>query len=557
MEEQTPKSYNNATLSGYIQQSPMQAHSSPIPRQSATPGSAQSTPHQHHQQIETPQMSPSKVNRAETPLVNASPSPKPGSVPASPGNEHASKSLQQITYIPKTRNVETYGGIDLKYFDKFEIKPPVPHLNELGVIDIQALIMSLKSGMKMEITNALNILTILTVQPQVQQQQQAPHLPLSQCEDLLDVLMDYLEQDMLSESAVNASHLTYTDLFDMSLDEMKSLIPQLENSTSDIWISLRERCLCIFNIIRNLSFMNENMEYLARHKRFVSILMDIINTTRQGEEAWFVGIRKMDMLDFRKSILMIFSNISMFLVLKQEKTAKIFTQLIHDFLVNGPDTYYSLLSIETWTKLTVNYENRQLLHSIIHQPDLLYLIQEIWLELTAVIRRDFFSMDGRVMNAMTSNQLATLELTIIGLYNIVSIAENENLKQELLQINKSIGMMIIRLCITLAESGNPQFGLVTKRGMELIRSLICGGDGIRRRNVGQQKRPSLEALSQYKSTQEEKEDKMSIYDIANRILDMPVVREKLMLSMLKPTTDPEILRELSDIVALIDEDSTV
>lgn len=549
-------------MSGYIQQSPMQAHSSPIPRQSATPGSTQSTPHQHHQQIDTPQMSPSKTTsiRADTPLGNASPSPKPSSVPTSPGNEN-SKSQQQITYIPKTRNVETYGGIDLKYFDKFEIKPPVPHLNELGIIDIQALIMSLKSGMKMEITNALNILTILTVQPQVQQQQQTPHLPLTQCEDLLDVLLDYLEQDMLHDSLVNQSHLTYTDLFDMSLDEMKSLIPQLENSTSDIWISLRERCLCIFNIIRNLSFMNENMEYLARHKRFISILMDIINTTRQGDEAWFVGIRKMDTLDFRKSILMIFSNISMFLVLREEKTAMIFTQLIHDFLVNGPDTYYSLLSIETWTKLTVNYENRQLLHSIINNKKILALLQEIWLELTAVIRRDFFSTDGRVMNAMTSNQLATLELTIIGLYNIVSIAENENLKQELLQINKSIGMMIIRLCITLAESGNPQFGLVTKRGMELLRSLICGGDGIRRRNnqIGQQKRPSLEALSQYKSTlsQDQEEDKLSIYEIANRILDMPVVREKLMLSMLKPTTDPEILRELSDIVTLIDEDPTV
>lgn len=545
-------------MSGYIQQqSPMQAHASPIPRQSATPGSTQSTPRQHHQQIETPHLSPTVVKaRAETPLVNGTPSPKPtGSVPASPDEKNEKTVQQQITYIPKTRNVETYGGIDLKYFDKFEIKPPVPHLNELGVIDIGALIMSLKSGMKMEMTNALNILTVLTVQPQVGQQ--TAHIPLAQCEDLLDVLLDYLESDMLEEATIQ-HHFTYTDLFDMSLDEMKSLIPQLENSTSDIWISLRERCLCIFNILRNLSFMNENIEYLAKHERFVSILMEIMNKGREGVEAWFVGIRKMDTLDFRKSILMIFSNISMFLVLKGKNTAITFIQLIHDFLVHGPDTYYSLLAIETWTKLTVNYENRQLLHSILDQEPILLLLQHIWLELTAVIRRDFFSTDGRVMNAMTSNQLATLELTIIGLYNIVSIAESERLKQDLLQINKSIGMMIIRLCITLAESGNPQFGLVTKRGMELIRSLICGGDGIRRRTlVGQQqKRPSLEALSTYKSTIQEEENTLSVYEIANRVLDMPIVREKLMLSMLKPTTDPEILRELSDIVALIDEDST-
>lgn len=623
--EDPSKNYN-ANMS-FVQQSPMQQHSSPIPRQSATPGSTHSTPHQPHQQLDTstPHMSPAVAaaqaavahtpNGKSTPMtptgvtaitttITTSPSPKPSTVPsetaspsaiAVPTDQKNSPQLpkQQITYIPKTRNVETYGGVDLKYFDKFEIKPPVPHLNELGLIDIQALIMSLKSGMKMELTNALNVLTVLTVQPQIhaQQQQQPPHLPLHQCDDLLDVLLDYLEQDILgtssrfptvdnhSDDSLSSSQkndeqhvlsdLTYTDLFDMSLDEMKSLIPQLENSTSDVWISLRERCLCIFNILRNLSFMGENMEYLARHPRFVKLLADIADSSRQisvldgrdttGKNAWFVGIRRMDTLDFRKSILMIFSNISINLVLRQEKTAAVFVELTHDFLVNGPDTYYSLLAIETWTKLTVNYDNRQLLYSLVSKEHIFNLIQDIWLELTAVIRRDFFSADGRVMHAMTSNQLATLELTIIGLYNIVAIVQLENLKQQLVQKNKSIGMMIIRLSITLAESGNPQFGLATKRGMELIRSLVCGGDGIRRRNNRQQQQRPLEALSQYNKKDEKNEDndQLSVSEIANRILDMPVVREKLMLSMLKPTTDPEILRELSDIVSLIDEDTTV
>ena len=228
-------------------------------------------------------------------------------------------------------------------------------MNELGVIDIQTLIMSLKSGMKMEITNALNILTILTVQPPMQQQQ--PHLPLAQCDDLLDVLLDYLEQDILGtctrfgavsfqkeekveedEKESQLLHdLTYTDLFDMSLDEMKSLIPQLENSTSDVWLSLRERCLCIFNILRNVSFMNENMEYLAKHVRFMKLMFDIVDNTRKvssvegrdttGKEAWFVGIRRMDTLDFRKSILMIFSNISMFLHLKDAKNCWCFRSI--------------------------------------------------------------------------------------------------------------------------------------------------------------------------------------------------------------------------------------
>jgi hypothetical protein len=39
---------------------------------------------------------------------------------------------KSVAYIPKTRNVDTYGGVDLKYFDKFEIRPMLPTINELG-----------------------------------------------------------------------------------------------------------------------------------------------------------------------------------------------------------------------------------------------------------------------------------------------------------------------------------------------------------------------------------------------------------------------------------------
>lgn len=37
-----------------------------------------------------------------------------------------------VTYIPKTRQVESYGGVDLKYFEKYEIRPAIPTIEELG-----------------------------------------------------------------------------------------------------------------------------------------------------------------------------------------------------------------------------------------------------------------------------------------------------------------------------------------------------------------------------------------------------------------------------------------
>ncbi|KAF7724151.1 hypothetical protein EC973_001276 [Apophysomyces ossiformis] len=594
----------NANIHNYVQQSPIMQGQSPssISRSSVPPASQSSTPIQQHQQLNTQDHMKDQASVSESlrqpaedkemkrstkghdllaegdspaPDTSSPASRKPTPSPTGPEEQNGSQSpaeVPTVTYVPKTRNVETYGGVDLKYFDKFEIKPAIPQLGELGTVDIYALIMSLKSGMKMEITNALNVLTVFTIQQSA--------LPLEQCEDLLDVLLDHLEKDtfgtqsrfgLIKEHAqreaetdqtnrTKLQELSYSSLFDMSLDEMKSLIPTLEHSTSDLWLSLRERCLCVLNILRNLSFMNENVEYLANHGRFVTLLAQIVDSTRKTRdteerttahsEAWFVGIRRMDTLDFRKTALIIFANISMSLTIKHVNTAATFVELTHDFLTHGPDTYYSLLAIEAWTKMTVKYDNRRIFSTLVHQSrnpaeDRFQNIEDIWMELVSVIRRDYFSADGRIVFNMSASQLAMLELSIMGLYNIVTIAETETLKERLIQRDKSVGMTIMRLCIALAESGNQHFSIATKRGMELIRALICGGDGIRRRNSGVRK---------FLETKENESTDQSIALMADRVLDMTAVREKLMMATLKPSTDPEILRELSDLVAVIDDD---
>lgn len=132
---------------------------SPAPRRSATPGSTTSTPLQQHRQIDTTQQqsakpgspgpsteanrAPSQPPKTETPSPKPSPavkneasnSPNPAAAAASQSQSTENKGSTQsslTTYVPKTRNVDTYGGVDLKYFDKFDIKPMVPHFTELG-----------------------------------------------------------------------------------------------------------------------------------------------------------------------------------------------------------------------------------------------------------------------------------------------------------------------------------------------------------------------------------------------------------------------------------------
>ncbi|KAI9322729.1 hypothetical protein BX666DRAFT_653495 [Dichotomocladium elegans] len=604
--EQTKDNQSNNSTPNFPQQSPMQKNAvSPAPHRSVTPGSTTSTPLQQHRQAEVaaqqqqqqqqpPQQQHSfKANSPNTTIEvpnhhgrpppqtprdaapkTETPSPKPSPVvkneqvnsPSTAINEKGPVQSQLTTYVPKTRTVDTYGGVDLKYFDKFDLKPLVPHFAELGVVDIHALIMSLKSEMKMEVANALNILTVVTAQN---------NLAMGHCEDLLDVLLDYMERDIFGTNSrfelngipKNASYmaastehdLTYAELFDMSLDEMKSLIPTLEGSTSDLWLSLRERCLCIFNIFRNISFMPDNVEYLARHDRFVTLLARIMDSTRHaestegkdtsGREAWFVGVRRMDTLDFRKSILLIFSNIAMQLHIRHTDMGSTFIRLTRDFLASGPDTYYALLAAETWAKVAVNYENRKLFSALVEKTSVACL-QDIWIELASLIRREFFKLDGKVTFNLTSSQLATLEFTIMGMYSIVGILnelpEERQLREQLFQSDRTVAMMILRLCVSLGESGVPNFNVATKRGMELVRNFVCGSlpMGGRQGEVESKTDDNAEG-----ATEE------NVIKAAHRMLDMSAVRHMLMMAMLRPHADAMMLRDLSDLVTLIDGDN--
>ncbi|KAI8093229.1 uncharacterized protein BX664DRAFT_103127 [Halteromyces radiatus] len=500
----------------------------------------------------------------------------------------------KVIYHPKTRQVETHGGVDLKYFDKFEIRPAIPYIEELGTVDITALTMSLKSGMKMEVTTALNTITTLSLLPRV--------LLLVHCEDLLDCLLDHLEtclfesnlRDYLKENendspdvTIKSSMYTYADLFEAALLEMKSLIPALEPTCSDEWIPLRDRCLCIFNLLRNLSFMEENAEYLATHPRLTHLLMRIILSSENHHTLTTTGnstnndtvsspsspsvaveniskIRSMDLLDFRKSILVIYSNIALAmkkLTIHPEATVSV-VHLIYEFLVNDSETYYSLLAMETWNKFAVHEEHRQLLGSllqtesdngicsdhdnkdddennkeheanksdgcdndnmfnddnknyskgnrnnkssddkdIVHIPMSQY-IQGIWISLIGMLRRHFYLIEMGMTVTSNNTQLAILEMIVMGLYHVVAIADT-NFCDKLIQADRGIAMTILRICMTLAEADNVHYRVVAQRGMEMVYVLILGG-GCKVTELVRQKRQYGRFQQQQQQQQQQK-----------------------------------------------------
>lgn len=147
--------------------------------------------------------------------------------------------------------------------DISRLRPEVPSFSELGVIDIHALTMCLKSGIHSEIRVSLDTLATISCEPQLQ-------ISLENCDDLVESLIDYAEDqvDFLTdnipetsdtihlpsyEEVVRGCHSEHTSLADVP--EFGSLEYQLDRAV--------ERLICVTTILRNFSFSESNFGVLG------------------------------------------------------------------------------------------------------------------------------------------------------------------------------------------------------------------------------------------------------------------------------------------------------
>lgn len=419
----------------------------------------------------------------------------------------------------------------------------------------------------MEMTHALSTLTTLT---------SLDHRPLLlvHCEDLLDTLLDHLQAVMFPLSSSSSptppplddmpQQQTYADLFELSLLEMKSLIPNLEPTSSDLWLSARDLRLCLFNILRNLSFVEENIAFLANHHRLSRLLVRIIQLTRMQDNN---TLRCMDILEFRKCILIIYANISLALTNVAhhhhdddgEEAVEAIVSLIHDFIVHGTDTYYAMVAMEAWNKFSVHDQHRRRLSGSASGS-----IRTIWTSLINVIRRQFYMVEMGMLVGMSNTQLGILELVVMGLYNVVALSDLVFCEQ-LIQVDRGMAMTLLRICLTLAEANNPHFRVMAQRAMELVYALILGGgvkvtqlvkqqqhsDRAYQQQQQQARQPILFPISATDLEDEEPGYKKGITARARVLLNHTVLQEKLMMAMLKPASDHFILAGLDDLLNLM------
>ncbi|KAK5099131.1 hypothetical protein LTR70_001281 [Exophiala xenobiotica] len=198
-----------------------------------------------------------------------------------------------------------------------EMKPVVPSIRELGVVDIHALTMAIKSGMHGETRNALDTLVTLSSEPSLQ-------IQLDLCDDLMETLVDCAQveleflADHASEVSDEVSLSSYEELVRSCNVEARTLqpIPAFGSLAYDL-DRAADRLICITTLIRNFSFYEPNFATLGQQD-VVQLVTRVIQ---------HIGTKDMPLrtsrntLDFMKDIIIYFSNLSSSLHLPSRQDA--------------------------------------------------------------------------------------------------------------------------------------------------------------------------------------------------------------------------------------------
>ena len=207
----------------------------------------------------------------------------------------------------------TYGGVELAPASSFlgtvddllKYKTSVPKVEELGVIDIRALTLSLRSGIHGEVRLALDTLASLTIERNP--------LPLDDCEDLLEALIDCAEDqvDLLADHATEVSDAilisSYEEIARGCKIESAMLqdVPEVGTLDYDLDRAV-DRLICVTTILRNFSFLEHNHTALADPIviRFMATVIRYLGTRTMLLRT------NLNALDFSKDVLTFLTNVS-------------------------------------------------------------------------------------------------------------------------------------------------------------------------------------------------------------------------------------------------------
>lgn len=425
---------------------------------------------------------------------------------------------RKIEYVPWARELDTHGGRDLRLIDHewntVAQRHPLRDINDWGTIDVEALRMSIRSKLPTELSYALTTFTILST---MRGQNAGSGFPIFQCPDLFDDVLDLLEEEafggaqdgILTDSAEDTPIITHRDILNAIYDEELKPFAVLETRqgskkpTSGPTPRSADTILTIVNILRNLSVVPDNWQFLSRHDRLLDTMLRLCTIRRvDGLPApASPSLSLSDLVSIRKDTLYTLVNLAGFITLAPSSSqspsiirmSKRAFKLVASYLVDPTEAVSPFASIqlagqplnappkpsaladaalEVFTRFSHSDANRQTLAQTVPKP-------HIWQLFEALVHRlPLTDMDFQLFGREA--WLSYLEKTVMSLYSLSFLAP-PSLKQRL-KTDRKLGFktVMFRLVQKFLTNPNPElrmlFFFCCRRAIETMKVLDDEGD---------------------------------------------------------------------------------
>lgn len=416
-------------------------------------------------------------------------------------------SRRKIEYVPFAREIDTHGGRDLRQLESelatLPQRRPLRDVNEWGVVDIEALTLSIRSRLSTELSYSLTTLSLLST---MKGQTPGSGFPIFQCQDLLDELLDLLEDTAFGgledtfdvNESMSEPLVTHRDLLtafqESELDLFSNL--RMQQGCKDPDLGPRQRpgnlVLVAVNIIRNLSVVHDNVEFIAKQTRLIDLLLRLCDVEHRPFLRPVSPVLSLsDLVTVRKDALYTLSVIGGFLHISDEvkdsiRIAARTFRLVASYLVDSFEAVSPLqcvqvagalhgvhlrpptmadIALEVFARLGQPDGNRQAFSRFI--PD--HLISTLFVSL--VHRLPMVDADFQLV--MREQWLSYLEKTIMGLYTLAFLAP-PHLKSSL-KTDRKLGFKGVMLRMVqkflITQESRASFMVCARRAIETMKIL--------------------------------------------------------------------------------------
>lgn len=420
-------------------------------------------------------------------------------------------SRRKIEYVPLAREVDTYGGRDLRSLENevanLPQRRPLRDINDWGTVDIEALTMSIRSRLSTELSYALTTFTLLST---MRGQTPGSGFPIFQSADLLDEVLDLLEEQAFDgvEDSIESDLLQQ----DSRITTNRALVNMVTESQSQSFATLeihqgsknpdsgpRQRpgnvILAVLNIIRNLSTIPDNLDFISRHTRLVDVMLRLCTINKESpplpiSPALSLG----DLVIVRKDTLYTLTNIAGNIHLANATSSTTFRmasrafQLVSSYLIDPIEAVSPLacmqltgipangnfkpplladIALDVLTRLSQSDSNRQVFAKTVPQASILRLFEALVHRLPIV--------DADFQLVAREAWLSYLEKNIMAIYSLAFLAPptmKQKVKADRTLAFKSVMLrMIQKFVVGPNNEGRGLFNVCTRRAIEAMKVL--------------------------------------------------------------------------------------